>query len=75
MPRYQCYLLTPDLHVARGKNFKAANDLEALRKSRHILDGQRLYRAFELWHRDHRIGSDLDEAAEPSTLPANCTRA
>ena len=66
VPRYQCYLLTPDMRVARERNFKAVDDAEALQKSRLVVNRQGLGRAFELWHGDHRIGSDFDETVQPS---------
>jgi len=64
MPQYQCYLLTPDLHVAREKNFEAADDFEAFQKSRLVVDGQGLSRAFELWLGDRRIGNEFDETVQ-----------
>ena len=64
MPRYQCYLLTHDLHIAQEKNFEAADDVEAFRKSRIVVDRQGPSRAFELWHGDRRIGNELDETAQ-----------
>jgi len=66
VPRYQCYVLTPDLHVAREKNFEAVDDAEALQKCRLLVNKQGLCRAFELWHRDRRIGGDFDETVQPS---------
>jgi hypothetical protein len=66
MPRYQCYVLTPDMHVAWEKNFEAMDHAEALQKSRLVVDGQCLFHRFELWHADHRIGSDFDETVQPS---------
>ena len=68
MPRYQCYLLTSDLHVAKQKNLKAADDYEALRKSRMVVDRQGLSQAFELWHGDRRIGNDFDETVQACEL-------
>ncbi len=68
MPRYQCYVLTPDLHVAREKDFEAADNAEALQKSRFVVNSRGLCQAFELWRGDHRIGGDLDETVHPSLL-------
>jgi hypothetical protein len=58
------------LHVAREKKFEAPDDIEALRKSRLLVEEQSLYRAFELWHGDQRVGGDIDDAASPPTLLA-----
>jgi len=30
VPGYQCYVPTPDFHVARGKDFEAADDAHPL---------------------------------------------
>jgi Leu/Phe-tRNA-protein transferase len=66
MPHYQCYVLTPDMHVALEKNLKAADDAEALQKCRLVVDKQGLCHAFELWNGDRRIGSNFDEAVQRS---------
>jgi hypothetical protein len=68
VPHYQCYVLTPDLRIAREKNFKAVDDAEALQKSRLVVNRQVLCHAFELWHGDRRIGSDFDEIVQLSAL-------
>ncbi|HZT20967.1 MAG TPA: hypothetical protein VFA23_16260 [Dongiaceae bacterium] len=60
MSRYQCYFLTSDRHIARERRIEAGDDLEALRKSRRALARESAYRAFELWQRDRRVGSELD---------------
>ena len=68
VPRYQCYVLTHDLRVAREKDFEAAGNAEALKKGRLVVSGQGLCHAFELWHGDHRVGGDFDKTVRPSSL-------
>ena len=66
LPRYQCYFLTPDRHIARQRDIEATDDLEALKISCRMLAAGRRYRAFELWQEDRRVGSEFDVPAPPS---------
>jgi hypothetical protein len=66
VPRYQCYVLASDLHVAWETGFEAADNAEAFQKSRVVVNSQGLRHSLELRHGDHHVASDFDETVQPS---------